>query len=331
MFNWNKTIFNVNQLMFAIWQYFEFPVCLSLSAVHSTWKQRLWPYQTIVQSVLSHNNRTLQYFHLQHEKQMRITSDAPLSVTSGKSSYACFITQAVIRTLPDTITHCAELLIQLFSTYKSIRILTIHSPATSFLESVYRHPEYKLLNEVLKLWEQCATVQKKTLVLHAWHFPLSYMPPFSFQLSNIHLDTLIIHNFRQYYSFLFPLMLRSLHIHCSTTESFYSGAYWIHHFIQHLGNQNCRHYLKELYLYIPTYAIYDDDNETIHLDLYNFHVLEKLHLQFQRTDDVQTGTLLLHVQSLPSTFSHLIYPTSVQLHTVSNESLDMKNITLTQV
>jgi hypothetical protein len=40
-----QQIFQLNQLMFAIWDFIEFPSILCLSAVHSDWAKRLCPFR----------------------------------------------------------------------------------------------------------------------------------------------------------------------------------------------------------------------------------------------------------------------------------------------
>ena len=60
--SWLKDVFSVNQLTNNIWEYVsDSPIgLLNLSAVHKNWKDRLWPFQTIVNTKTRNKKRKLE-------------------------------------------------------------------------------------------------------------------------------------------------------------------------------------------------------------------------------------------------------------------------------
>lgn len=121
--NWTRQVFNVNQYMFAIWQFLEFPACLPLASVHSTWQQRLWPHRTIPISLLF--EPAVDFIQLrrqdpyayqnclekQYQQLLCITAKYPLarpiqsscppcSITHFKASPLSQLNHVILRTLP---------------------------------------------------------------------------------------------------------------------------------------------------------------------------------------------------------------------------------------
>ena len=150
--DWLNQVFGVNQIMFTIWNYFDFPTPLSFSAVHSTWRQRLWPFQTIPPSLLP--SKIKQIKKQEKEKgrkkkksswETRITTTKrrkidiqiikketknyqpdiknqtnPVPITSLQALYASEVKKIVFVKLPISKCHLKCLLTQLFTSYSQI-------------------------------------------------------------------------------------------------------------------------------------------------------------------------------------------------------------------
>ena len=150
---WNEKIFGVNQLMFHIWDFLEFPTPLSLTSVHSSWKQRLWPCTTLPKNIISSSSsislfkeegnkkrkskyysssasarkrkRTFKLFHKWEKEIENFTpqkKELDSSITSLKTLYGSHKPNLslILKKLPKCKSHISTMLEQLFTFYPTI-------------------------------------------------------------------------------------------------------------------------------------------------------------------------------------------------------------------
>jgi hypothetical protein len=135
---WNDQVFGLNHLMFAVWQFFQFPSCLPFSAIHRTWQIRLWPYELLIQpsrvpELHPDRIRGLEVWQVmniiqKHKELHRPKASIPRAVTSSQASYGAAVTEAVFRQFPTENHHHDRMCKQIFIAYPHIKHLTICIP-----------------------------------------------------------------------------------------------------------------------------------------------------------------------------------------------------------
>lgn len=160
---WNEKVFDVNQLFFALLQYLEFPACLALSSVHSTWCTRLWPYTTsrlaAASDVGDHTatpgrkrKRAIRRERMQRIRQAMEAfepdaSRQTQSVVSAHASYGQCVTHAVFHTYPERAYHHRQMCKQLCFTYCNVQHLTLHVPyCARTLRSIFCMEDYETID-----------------------------------------------------------------------------------------------------------------------------------------------------------------------------------------
>ena len=107
--NWSS-VFDTNQLMFQIWEYFAFPRLLKYCAVAKSWKRRLWDTQLFTPE------------EWQSVKRIKycIASFQPASITSSSCSFGKFVKQARFGDMPTVSPQSDAVISQLFTFYPFI-------------------------------------------------------------------------------------------------------------------------------------------------------------------------------------------------------------------
>lgn len=333
--DWQDKIFGLNQYMFAIWQFLEFPYCLSLCAVHSTWRRRLWPYTTMP-ATLSQSTDPL-FFDHEAASYCSVARDLTIPVTHSEASYALCITKATIHRLPPVSSHCTPLLKQFFTCYNHIETLVILTPNHRYyLGSTSFPAQSKCFNTLLTEWSQI--VGKKHLTIYYNHTVIPYHSKasiFDFQPSNIQLQSLEIFDAWNIDSFQFLLCLPVLKIHF-TNELNQFGRRVLMELFTHLvsSQRTFVSQLAELHIHMSKYSLYGYA-ETLTLDLSLFPVLQKLHIQLGSIQIHSPGSSnqdnCLNITALPVSFTHLTYPCLFTLPTSVTCLLQSRNINIVQV
>lgn len=120
--NWTRDVFDINQLMFPIWQYLAFPACLRYAAVHSHWCERLWP----VSIIPKRGKETIFQLGLKRRRAAMIFVPATLESVSISSAHAVITpSKAMISNLPVRKYHMQMLPKQLFNVYNHIATLEL--------------------------------------------------------------------------------------------------------------------------------------------------------------------------------------------------------------
>lgn len=140
--DWNQDVFLLNQIMFMIWQFMEFPnELLSISVVHRSWKARLWPSQLVQEEICELRNARKRRVKELHYQPLATSS----SITHPTCLYGAVGMQhtAIIRTLPDPL-----FISQLFKIFQSIRTLRIELTPVLIAGDTY----YSDLILLVKTW-----------------------------------------------------------------------------------------------------------------------------------------------------------------------------------
>lgn len=350
--NWIDEVFGVNQIMFAIWQYCEFPSCLHLASVHSTWKQRLWPHQTIPKSILLKPITVIpaagfkkRLSRRQHQSQVRMEcksyvvkqQQSSTSITSTQVSYGIMVKHAIIRSLPARASQCTSWLKQFFASYNHLETVDIRCKDTQHsicLGSDNPGTQFKRLLQLLQSWQNSHVVARH-LIVDSWSMFDDKHPTF-FTLRDlpIQLNTLQINNATVYDQFPYPVGLQCLNIQYQSFDGTDSpdgafGLYWFKRFFKYRLLKSP--HLQHLRIVLPTFYI-ENGNLVIVLDLSSFTSLQTFHLQFDCIQDFVPGrNLSLQITSVPRTLCQFSYPALVELTSDTTKMLLQCNTEIQQL
>lgn len=166
---WLNRVFSVNQLMFAILQYIEFPACLIYAAVHSTFRQRLWPVPIlpdIIKITDWHSNK--QRLEMIKRRKQQFLSHTPvvanlhISVTSSLALFASHVRRAIFHKFPGRLEPRIRTLKQLFATYPLIETVEFTN------NKMYKVDRSIVLSQLLQCW-RTTTTNKRHLILTDYH------------------------------------------------------------------------------------------------------------------------------------------------------------------
>lgn len=178
--DWNGVVFSINQLLWSIWIYCEFPADFpAFSRVHSSWKRRLMPQKPDLFNDL-HRFRSQTYAatlseNLQYD--LRYFTPIPRATVNVTSNCATMLhlTHAVFRSLPDyhNYTEFAAYVKQFFASYPTIRTVEIKAPSSYLARSSYpvgnrsssRNTKFPTRAWQIQLILDCATEPIHRLIL----------------------------------------------------------------------------------------------------------------------------------------------------------------------
>jgi hypothetical protein len=192
---WLYQVFGINQILFNIFVFIEFPSVLYLSAVHSSFRAHLWPYctlpNTLFNKILNNDpvihfrtknarqkhNRQQQSF-IRHESTNFVPSerDCKIAVSSINASYAPYVKHAVIRHIPKLLSQATPMLNQLFTAYNQIETVTLFTK--NIRDEYVPRNEFVRMARPINIWQQL--MQSNNLALK---FNLILTGPFIFDFS----------------------------------------------------------------------------------------------------------------------------------------------------
>lgn len=348
MKSWRTEVFDVNQLMFGIWSYIPFPAILQYTAVHSSWKSRLWPHQGITKTLLARmtkkknnkkrsrvvlsNVRRTQYRQLKqirNESQQFVAVAPPtnrVSATNPRALFACHVRYAIFTSLPKNSDHLNTMLLQLFTTYTAIDTVAIHGQARIIPESTQTyHSAYNSANDwrleitrlctLLKIWHASTPLLPHHLILK-W----CNIDHYNMLLAQSQLKSLIIYEAQFSWSLAFTSFnLAHVSFHLPFTSVYVDTInIWLREF------RSCnvlRHLEIIVGKFTMNYAQDQQDSPTvtpINVDMRTASSLTKLRLQSYDDNNVSFSTLIrdqscLTIRSLPDTFQELQYSSCLNL------------------
>lgn len=139
MSNWQQHVFQVNLIAFDIWNYCDFPSVLCLSAVHKSWKYRIWPIdQNVQRTIMDEDAYTRESDKMELKRfRQRFTSPTARTTLFCAQLSRCRINRACTFLL-DFLPHCTtlEFLVKdsqlppafLFNFYPKLTALSITVP-----------------------------------------------------------------------------------------------------------------------------------------------------------------------------------------------------------
>ena len=162
-YDWHSNIFQLNQLMFSIWSFLEFPAMLSFASVHSSWKLRLWSTQVFTVKQWKKIPRSVRRYAANGSKYLKVPQvcDSTATITSAAAPFYPFVSQAVIKALPRTKFHTLNIINQLFTFYSCISKLTFVGGRC--LDDDYWKLDADRIKSLLPLWIRSNCLPEKTL------------------------------------------------------------------------------------------------------------------------------------------------------------------------
>lgn len=193
---WNQRVMSVNHLFFGIFVYLECPALLHFSAVHETWRSRLWPYQLLIHLPVSHDTsqgrankrKRLRERGLALYRALRTFAVTPYSaptITSRNANFGAQCSKAVFCRFPERVYHRRRMYKQFFHTYSQIQHLALRFPECNDHRSL-EQPAF-LAQQLCEAWYESSSVDRRTLEIYG---------PYSLFLPRFLSDNSVLHCLR---------------------------------------------------------------------------------------------------------------------------------------